>query len=187
MKKIADTCDSVWSYVGCYRWNVYRKHKNVHTTHNNFVINKITYYLCHFLQGGAIYGIFRKSFAFKYLLSVSRLAFPINITRKTQAWSMFLNIIFIRWRKYTHIHAYVNYLWRDGYLPSRRAGRNSRRLFFIVSLFSPSSRQNVHLLTYRDILPPLIPLFVAVHGSLLLTDKNQWCIFAHLRTRGTSA
>lgn len=54
MKKIADTCDSVWSYVGCYRWNAYRKHKNVHTvTYNNFVIKKITYYLYHFLQRGA--------------------------------------------------------------------------------------------------------------------------------------
>lgn len=86
-----------------------------------------------------------------------------------------------------YAHTYVNYLRRDGCLPSRGAAGNSRRLFFIVSLFSPSLRQNVHLLTYHDIPPSLIPPSVAVHGSLLFTDKNQWRIFAHLRTRGTSA
>lgn len=74
---MADTCNSVWSYVGRYRWNVCREHKSVRSYPH---IRPRTQRFCAkqnknllsalFFAGRSYRGIFGKSFAFKYLLSM---------------------------------------------------------------------------------------------------------------------
>lgn len=130
---MADTCDSVWSYVECYQWNVCGKLKTVRAAiHNNFVINKITYYLHYFSQGGTSGRKYSEGRSY----SNTYCQYPIGSSDKycTKNTSMkYVSKYNFYKMTQTLTYAHVNYLWRGGYLPSREAGRNSRRLFFIVS------------------------------------------------------
>lgn len=140
-KNIWYPCDRTSDIIGNAYKNVYRKRKSVHVAMQQFC-DKQNNFTISFFTGRNYRGIFRKTFTFKYLLSMPFWLvlfdkYEIYYTKNTN-----MNYIskynFYKMMEHTHTCMYidVNYLRRDGCLPSR--GRNSRRLFFIVSLFSPS-------------------------------------------------